>query len=81
MTINPKESKNSDFILQIDKSPEDKQENIVSCVLLPENSDKNKSGVNQSRKRRDRSNVSIPSSSENEMGDVTKGDPPFSLKL
>ena len=81
MTINPKESENSDFISQIDKSPEDKQENLVSCVVLPENNDKNKSDVNQSRKRRDRSNVSIPSSSENEIGDVTKGDAPFSLKI
>ena len=67
MTINPKESENSDFISQIDKSPGDKQEN--------------KSDVNQSRKRRDRSNVSIPSSSGNEMRDVSNGDPPSSLKI
>ena len=81
MIINPKESEKSDFISQIDKSPEDKQENLVSCVLSPENNDKNKSDVNQSRKRRDRSNVSIPSSSENEMGDVSNGDLPSSLKI
>ena len=81
MTINPKESENSNFISQIDKSPEDNQENLVSCVLSPENNDKNKSDVNQSRKRRDRSDVSIPSSSENEIGDVSNSDPPSSLKI
>ena len=81
MTINAEESENSDVTSQIDKSPEDNQKNLVSCVLSPENNDKNKSDVNQSRKRRDRSDVSIPSSSENEMGDVSNGDPPSSLKI
>ena len=53
MTINPKESENSDFISQIDKSPEDKQENLVSCVLSPENNDTNKSDVKRiSQKKR-----------------------------